>query len=117
MKDFASQLKRGTLELILLQLLSKRPAYGYELVRRLSVGDQPSIKEGTVYPVLYRLEDRGWIAPKWQAPRRGVPRKYYEMTDTGRARLEALRAQWRAFAGWVEDLLEDREEETDDQSR
>lgn len=117
MKDFASQLKRGTLELILLRLLADRPAYGYELVRRLQ-GDGPAvIKEGTIYPVLYRLEDQGWIAPEWQAPDRGVPRKYYRLTEAGDARWRELHNEWRAFTAWVEGLLTTSEEEDDAESR
>lgn len=114
MKEFASELKRGTLELVLLRLLVERPKYGYELVRALQEGDEVAIKEGTVYPVLYRLEDRGWIAPEWQAPTRGVPRKYYQLTTAGRQRLEALQEEWRAFATWVEKLLAHDKEVADD---
>lgn len=107
MRNDASELKRGTLELILLRLLADRPAYGYELVRRLERGARPAIKEGTIYPVLYRLEDRGWIEPSWQAPERGAPRKYYALTEAGRERFAALRAEWRAYVAWVEGLLEE----------
>lgn len=134
MKNFGSELKRGTLELILLQLLARRPAYGYELVRQLASDGRPSIKEGTVYPVLYRLEDRGWIEPQWwspgqepgprsnrapspetgPAPRRGVPRKYYVLTDSGRVHLDALRDEWRAFTDWVDGLLTRQEEHEDE---
>lgn len=118
MKDFASELKRGTLELILLRLLADRPAYGYELLQRMQEAGTAVLKEGTIYPVLYRLEDRGWIAPEWQAPepgtpRKGLPRKYYRLTPTGQARLRELRAEWRAFAAWVDALLHD--EENDDE--
>jgi len=114
MKEFASELKRGTLELILLQLLVERPKYGYELVRHLQTGGDTGIREGTVYPVLYRLEDRGWITPEWQAPARGVPRKYYQLTDLGKQRLDQLTGQWRTFAAWVERLLTSAEEEEDE---
>ncbi len=114
MKEFASELKRGTLELILLRLLAGRPKYGYELVRQLQAGGGGGIKEGTVYPVLYRLEDRGWIAPEWQAPARGVPRKYYQLTPAGLARLEELQREWRAFSGWVEGLLTEDTQKIDE---
>ena len=113
MKKFARELKRGTLELVLLRLLAGKPKYGYALVRQLQTDEAPEIKEGTVYPVLYRLEDRGWIAPEWQAPARGVPRKYYQLTPAGRARLAELHAAWRAYVGWVDNLLNDDQEEDD----
>ena len=105
--DLARQLKRGTLEMILLKLLEERPKYGYELVSELAerTAGGFELKEGTLYPVLYRLEDQGFIEPEWQAPKRGVPRKYYRLTDVGGGRLEELRRQWRAFSESVELLM------------
>ncbi len=105
-RGFATELKRGTLELILLRLLEERPKYGYELVRELQSGDDIQIKEGTVYPVLYRLEERGLVAPEWQARSRGVPRKYYQLTAEGRSRLRELLLEWRAYVRWVEGAIE-----------
>ena len=105
-RGFATELKRGTLELILLRLLEERPKYGYELVRELQSGDDIQIKEGTVYPVLYRLEERGLVAPEWQARSRGVPRKYYQLTAQGRSRLQELLLEWKAYIRWVEGAIE-----------
>ena len=102
-RGFATELRRGTLELILLHLLAERPKYGYELVRELQSGDEIKIKEGTVYPVLYRLEERGLVVPEWQARSRGVPRKYYQLTEKGRLRLEDLQREWTAYVRWVKD--------------
>ena len=107
-KGFATELKRGTLELILLHLLDERPKYGYELVRELQSGDEIQIKEGTVYPVLYRLEERGLVAPEWQARSRGVPRKYYQLTEGGRSRLQELQREWKAYIRWVEGAIAPR---------
>lgn len=104
-RAFASELKRGTLELLLLHLVAERPKYGYELVRELQAGDAIEIKEGTVYPVLYRLEDRGLVVPEWQAEGRGVPRKYYQLTEAGHARLDELRREWRTYVRWVEEAM------------
>lgn len=105
-RGFATELKRGTLELILLRLLEERPKYGYELVRELQSEDDIQIKEGTVYPVLYRLEERGLVAPEWQARSRGVPRKYYQLTAEGRSRLQELLSEWRAYVRWVEGAID-----------
>ena len=113
-RGFATELKRGTLEMLLLHLLMERAKYGYELVRELQADDGMEIKEGTVYPVLYRLEDRGWVVPEWQAQGRGVPRKYYQLTPAGRSRLEQLQREWRTYVRWVEAAIatgsEDRED-------
>lgn len=105
------ELKRGTLEMVLLKLLSRREMYGYELVTTIderSAGGF-SIGDGTLYPVLYRLEKAGFVEPRWQTQERGVPRKYYRVTAAGRAQMQELEAEWRAFAGAVDRLLEDEE--------
>ncbi len=101
------ELRRGTLEMILLRLLSERPMYGYELVSTLEKrgGPQFQLKEGTLYPVLYRLEDAGLIEAQWQTVERGVPRKYYRLTEAGAGQLAALVGEWREFAAAVDRLL------------
>ena len=108
MVESGQQLKRGTLELILLRLLEERPKYGYELVAEMGTRSDGVflVKEGTLYPVLYRLEDQGLIVPEWSQPQRGVPRKYYKLTADGTVRLRQLLAEWQAFAGAVQRLLE-----------
>ena len=106
--------------MILLRLLLDRPKYGYELVSEMeerSAG-RFQIREGTLYPVLYRLEDQGCVEPEWdsargEAPKRGVPRKYYRLTEVGTARLEQLRSEWKSFSSSVDDLLADPPKETE----
>jgi PadR family transcriptional regulator PadR len=108
---FDRELKRGTLEMILLRLLAERPMYGYELVTTLEKrgGSQFQIKEGTLYPVLYRLESAGSIEPHWETYDRGVPRKYYQLTPGGQAQLERLIGDWHDFTSTVNRLLEKEE--------
>lgn len=107
MEDFDRQLKRGTLELLLLHLLAEESTYGYQLTSILAERSHGrfSIKEGTLYPILYRLEDAGWIEPEWISQDRGVPRKYYRLTTKGTARLEGLTAAWSTFSAAVETVL------------
>jgi PadR family transcriptional regulator PadR len=107
MESLDRELKRGTLELLLLHLLAEEPTYGYQLVRRLEerTGGQFASKEGTLYPVLYRLEDAGLIAPEWSRPDRGVPRKYYRLTEQGVERERELTEAWRSFAAAVNSVL------------
>ena len=115
MKDLQRELRRGTLELVLLRLLAEQPTYGYELVSQLARRSDGrfEIKEGTLYPVLYRLEDGGLIVHEWDSPARGVPRKIYRLTKAGVERVEELTAVWRSFAADVEAILSgaDRAEE------
>jgi PadR family transcriptional regulator PadR len=108
MATLQREMKRGTLELVLLALLEERDRYGYELVSDLEGrgGEVFQVKEGTLYPVLYRLEDNGWIESYRDIPQRGVPRKYYRLTDQGRDRLKELRGEWSRFRDAVERLLE-----------
>src|SRR5512138_2187540 len=91
------ELKRGTLEMILLKLLSEKQMYGYELVSTLERrgGEQFQLKEGTLYPVLYRLEGAGLIEARWETLERGVPRKYYRLTRVGAQQLRDLIKDWR----------------------
>ena len=106
-KTLDRELKRGTLEMILLNLLAGRPMYGYELIATLERlgGASFLLKEGTLYPVLYRLEDAGLIAARWETVDRGVPRKYYEVTPTGAGELERLRGEWQVFRASVDRLM------------
>lgn len=111
-KAIDRELKRGTLEMILLKLLSERPMYGYELVSTLERrGGQPfQLKEGTLYPVLYRLENAGWIEPRWEMLERGVPRKYYQLTPLGAEQLKSLISDWLEFSSAVRRFLETEQE-------
>jgi PadR family transcriptional regulator, regulatory protein PadR len=95
------ELKRGTLEVVLLRLLDEKERYGYELSAELAArsGGAFELKEGTLYPVLYRLEAAGQVEPYWATQERGVPRKYYRITPAGR---EALEQQLRAWSRFVE---------------
>src|SRR5262245_44843183 len=84
-RSIERELKRGSLELIVLHLLSPGEAYGYEIVTRLAADSDGvlTVGDGTLYPVLYRLERSRFVAVRWETPARGVPRKYYRLTDSG----------------------------------
>lgn len=101
------ELKRGTVELIVLHVLAPGEAYGYEIADKLAArtGGTLGIKEGTLYPVLYRLERAGLVATRWDTPARGVPRKYYSLTDEGRRELALLTGEWKTFVDAMARLL------------
>ncbi len=107
------ELRRGSLELIVLHLLSAGEAYGYEIVSKLTAQTDGvlEVTDGTLYPVLYRLERAGLVSVRWETPERGVPRKYYRLTDAGRGELARLVHEWTTFASAMAKLLgQDREE-------
>ena len=80
------ELKRGSAELLILSLLDARARHGYELSKLIHArsGGQLTFHIDSLYPVLYRLERAGYVAVRWETPERGVPRKYYRLTDEGR---------------------------------
>jgi PadR family transcriptional regulator PadR len=102
------ELKRGTIELVLLCLLADRERYGYEIVSAIEEwsGGRLAVRDGTLYPVLYRLEEAGFIEPRWETPERGVPRKYYRITPAGKQQRERLAAEWREFAAGLNAILD-----------
>lgn len=106
-RSIERELKRGSLELIVLHLLAPAEAYGYEIVSKLTAETNGALEvtDGTLYPVLYRLERAGFVAVRWETPDRGVPRKYYRLTDTGRDELERLTYEWTTFAKAMSKLL------------
>lgn len=107
------ELKRGSLELIVLHLLEPGEAYGYEIVTKLTTETNGAlgVTDGTLYPVLYRLERAGFVAVRWDTPERGVPRKYYRLTDAGRDELARLKHDWNSFVRAMTHLLGNGSEE------
>ena len=102
------ELKKGSLDLLVLTLLAQTPRHGYEIGRLLELrsGRLLQFRIPTLYPVLYRMENRGWIRGRW-VERAGERRRcYYHLTPAGKRTLKAQREQWRAFAAAVDLVLE-----------
>ncbi|MCL2500687.1 MAG: PadR family transcriptional regulator [Defluviitaleaceae bacterium] len=97
------QLKKGTLELCVLSLLSDADRYGFELVGKISA--EIEISEGTIYPLLKRIKDEGYVSTYLQESSEGPPRKYYKITDYGRETLRTLITEWRAIVNGIENIL------------
>lgn len=106
-KGIERELRRGTLELIVLHLLEPGEAYGYDIVSKLATETDGvlTVTDGTLYPVLYRLERAGCVQVRWDTPDRGVPRKYYRLTPAGRQELAQLEHEWTTFATAMAKLL------------
>jgi PadR family transcriptional regulator, regulatory protein PadR len=102
------ELLQGTLDLIALQALATMgPHHAYGLTARLEqVAEHPfSLNQGTLYPALVRLEQKGWIKGTWQKTEKGRHAKYYAITKAGIGALEKQANRWRRLAGLVDKLL------------
>jgi PadR family transcriptional regulator, regulatory protein PadR len=101
------QLKKGALELCVLALLSRGESYAYEIASTLATG--VGMGEGTIYPLMRRMQNDGLVDTHLVESSSGPSRKYYRLTASGRAALEAQRREWRAFVDAVSQLLGDKE--------
>ena len=106
--DKPVELLQGTLDLIVLSALATMgPLHAYALAARLAqVSDHPfSLNQGTLYPALVRLEQKGWIRGAWQKTEANREAKYYSITKAGTRALAAQAERWRRLAGLVDRLL------------
>jgi PadR family transcriptional regulator, regulatory protein PadR len=96
---------RGVLDLCLLAVIDDGPAYGYEMTRRLRERGLAAVGEGSIYPVLGRLERDGLVETYRSASNGGPPRKYYRPSNAGRLALAAGISEWRAARDAVDAVL------------
>jgi len=97
------QLKKGVLELCVLSLLKTDDRYGYELVAEIS--KSISISEGTIYPLLRRLKNEGYVQTYLEESSEGPPRKYYKLTDKGEQMREEFLDDWNSFIDGVKTII------------
>ncbi|MET1249966.1 PadR family transcriptional regulator [Sporolactobacillus sp. STCC-11] len=105
MKELDQQLKKGIIEIIILKLIAEKDSYGYQIVKDLSGFNSLAIKEGSLYPILYRLEDNLFIESSWVNKIKGKPKKYYSITPEGRAVLTKNLVKWNEFVADVNNIL------------
>ena len=104
------QLKKGVLEMLVLEIICQKPTYGYELMAQLKGRsyDLFTLKEGTLYPILYRLEDDGMIVATWsQGEGKTAPKKMYTATEKGRQERHRRRDIWQDFSRTVNGFYEE----------
>jgi len=101
-----TEMLKGTLEGIVLAILSERPAYGYEITARLRAMGFSDIAEGTVYALLIRIEQRGFVDVEKHPSEKGPPRKVYAINAQGRAYLEEFWKTWGFLAQRIGQLHE-----------
>lgn len=98
-------MKKGVIELCALSLLTKGDRYGYELVEEIS--KNISISEGTIYPLLRKFRQEGYVDTYLEESQSGPPRKYYTLTERGQDALTKQEDEWHAFVRGVNRILED----------
>ncbi len=106
-QEWTTELKKGSVQLCLLALVAKEQKYGFQIVKELRDLSNGffDLKEGTLYPALRRLEERGFVESRWVEPETGVPRKYYRITERGRRALAEATEVWDRMAAGTQRVL------------
>lgn len=110
--DHSSQLLKGVLDMCLLAIIVEEPSYGYEMVDKLQRKGLELVSEGSIYPLLSRLQKKGFIEGYFVESTGGPPRKYYRIAEAGRQRLDEWSEEWRRLARGVEEVLNGGERDT-----
>ena len=97
----------GTLDMLVLKVLEGGPLHGYAIAARLErmSNDVLRVEEGSLYPALYRMEQRGWLSSEWALTETGRRARFYKLTRTGRAQLKSETASWVRLTTAVGDVL------------
>jgi transcriptional regulator len=108
MRNASTDLLQGTLDLLILKTLSWGPAHGYAVARWIEqlTGNALQIGEGSLYPSLHRLEERGWVNSHWQLSENNRRAKVYTLTAAGRLQLRAEQKAWGNFVAAVSKVLD-----------
>lgn len=104
---FNPELKKGSLELLILSVLDAKSSHGYEIGKVLAErsGGKLQFPVSTLYTILYRMEDRGWIAGRWVEKAGQRRRCYYKLTPDGQQVLVRQQAEWKAFTSMVSQII------------
>jgi PadR family transcriptional regulator, regulatory protein PadR len=108
MANNRTDLMQGTLELLILKTLSREQMHGYGIAQKIheAVDDLLKVEDGSLYPALYRMEERGWIASEWGVSENNRRAKFYKLTRTGRKQLDAQSMNWERVSRAVMRVLE-----------
>ena len=95
-----SDLLQGTLDLLILQVVAPGPLHGYAIAQRLQQlsKDALQVQQGSLYPALHRLEQRGWLKAEWKNSETGREAKFYSLTKAGRKQLDVERLNWQRLS-------------------
>ena len=102
------ELLQGTLELLILKTLSTAKLHGWDIAKRIALvsEDRLNLKQGSLYPALHRLENRGLIEAEWGVSEAGRSAKFYRLTRSGKKHLAAEQSQWASFADAIGRVLD-----------
>ncbi len=106
---YERQMKKGVLDMLVLKLLESEPKYGYQIIQEMREKSEEAflLKDGTLYPILYRLEDDRLVTGRWsEAEGKQVPRKYYEITEDGIRALREIEKVWKHISGGIAKIME-----------
>jgi transcriptional regulator len=101
-------LLQGTLDMLILKTLSREPLHGFAIVQRIreATDDVIQIGEGSLYPSLYRMEERGWISSEWGVSENNRRAKFYKLTRTGRKQLEGEASTWAKLSTAISRVMQ-----------
>jgi len=102
--NWVTQLRKGMLELCILNSMNGRRLYGYDIVKSLRSTDGLVISEGTIYPILSRLHREGFVSTQLEESASGPPRKYYELTKAGQQELARMNKYWESIETGIDAL-------------
>ena len=94
--DQKADLLKGTLDMLILKAVSLGPLHGYGIIQRIRQmsGEMLDVEQGSLYPALYRIEQRGWVSSQWEVSETGRRAKFYTISEAGRRQLEDEEASW-----------------------
>jgi PadR family transcriptional regulator PadR len=100
---------QGTLDMLILQLVSLEPVHGYAIAQRLEQISQSvvQVNQGSLYPALHRLEQKGWLRAEWKESETGREAKFYALTASGRKQLAAEKHSWAQLAGAIQLIFDE----------
>ena len=108
MKTNRTDLMQGTLELLILKTLSRKSLHGYGIAQQIhqAVDDLLKVEDGSLYPALYRMEERGWISSEWGVSENNRRAKFYKLTKAGRKQLATQSENWERVSRAMVRVLE-----------
>lgn len=108
LQNWETQLRKGLLEIVILNFLRKGRSHGYEMVRMLKQIDGLEMREGNIYPILARLQSDGLVTSTTEPSQDGPPRKYFQLTPQGEIALSEMNAHWEKLIASIDQIRKEK---------